>query len=536
MTIRKLIYTVALAVLLLSLLALPALAKDDFRENEAPYKLAVGGLYVTDSNKADILGDGTAVFDSDTYTLTLRNYRHDKLFYIPVSTQPELNALFSVLYLGEKDLTVIVEGECHFAGALRVDHGTLKVQDARVTFADHVNAFFECEYGLLSIENSQITISSVPNLTPLSADRKGNVCAIRAASVRIDDSEIVCEIQTPDFVHYYAFMWAYNDIDVEDSRIVMASPYPIFDWGLMVENGHLNVVDTDLAVTGQKVAIASLSKAFIAADSKIRIEGCINAIAAYAIYLQECDVRLLTFSDAIALQGDSAETVSLIEDSRLKLERLSWQELRKQYGAAFWEAVGEEGTQVVQSYVRFAYGITVSDCVLNLQESRIKVKGYNVGMYMQGDAFLKLHDGVRLTVKKADAAFVAIALTDSSPIVESSRYRTLGKALQCVKLSNNLTGRGQYLFTFARGDVSVGDLAADASLPDVLSASDGSARTLRLYSEGAVPGWAIVLMLFGGAIFALVLLAVLLMFVLPKKKETEAQTAGTDPKNDRETE
>ena len=151
MNFRKLTVVAVFAVLFISLLALPTFAKDAIREEDSPYYLIVGDAYVTDANKADILGDGTAVFDSENYVLTLKNYVSEKTSSLIVDSQTGYKAFFSVFYPGEKDLTVRIEGNCHFMSAVRVDHGTIEVKDATVTFSEHASAMFETNSSNLSI-------------------------------------------------------------------------------------------------------------------------------------------------------------------------------------------------------------------------------------------------------------------------------------------------------------------------------------------------------------------------------------------------
>lgn len=544
MNFRKIVIFSFLAILFVALLALPTFAKDVIEEEDSPYSLIVGDVYVTDANKADILGDGTAVFDSENYVLTIKNFKSDTTSTVTVDSQTGYKSFFSVFYPGEKDLTVKIEGNCHFMSAVRVDHGTIEIKDANVTFSEFASAMFESEYGLISVRNSEITVENVEYIAPLSEDREGMCRAISAASIEVYDSKITCDVENPTMNAYHdAFVYAYNDLIIENSKVSVSAPFSVFKFVFYAGSGIFGMENTDIIVERQAIPFVSISKVFSAINCDINVKECENAIAAASLSLKDCSLTASTFFDAITLQSDEDLTSSIILDSKVKLTNLSQDKYESTFGEAFWksfedtekEEYGNDFKTFMQKYYEgrpyspLPRGLILSGGVLNFEQSRIVIKGYKVGIYAQGESYFKLHKGVLAKIKASKVAFLAVSAVDVSPFANSDSFSSFGKNVQGATLSNYLTGRGNQLFTFSSGKVEVGELAADASSIMLVDAMEGAARNIRLQTSGAIPVWVVVLLFFACIVVVLVALALVLTFALPKpeakKKETEEAKA-----------
>lgn len=536
MNFRKMITLSFFVMLFIALLALPTFAKDAIREEDSPYSLIVGDVFVTDANKADILGDGTAVFDSENNVLTIKNFSSEKMSTITVNSQTGYKSFFSVFYVGEEKLTVKIEGNCHFMSAVRVDHGEIQIKDATVTFSEYANAMLESEYGLITIQNSEILVENVEYIAPLSEDREGRRSAISAASIQIFDSKIVCDVKNPTMDSYHdAFLSADNDMVIENSKINVSAPFPVFQCALYAGNGILGMENVRVTIERQEIAIASISKIFSAIDCNIKISECKSAIAAAKISLQDCTLNGSTFSDAIAVQNETDADASVILDSKVKITNLSQKKYESVFGKAFWNSLEDEEKAEYKNdfdafmrahyqqmpYSQIQCGIILIDGTLGVENSKIILKGYDVGVYTKGQTYFKLKSGVRMNIKANDVAFLMLSTVSMSPFIESDTFRTFGKDVVNVKLPQQLVDGENQIFTFSSGKVEVGTLLSDASLASVVDAVDGAARHVRLYTAGAIPVWLIALLFFGGTIVVLVVLALILIAVLPNPKKVQ---------------
>ena len=543
MKLRKVITLSFLTVLFMIVLALPTFAKDVIREEDSPYSLIVGDVFVTDANKANVLDDNTVVFDSENYILTIKNFSSEKTSTIVVDSQTGYKSFFSVFYAGEKELTVRIEGNCSFMSAVRIDHGKIEIKDANITFSEYASAMFECEYGLISIQNSEILVENVEYIAPLSEDRAGRRSAISAASVEIFDSEIVCDVKNPTMDAYHdAFLSADNDMIIENSKISVSAPFSVFQCALYVGNGILGMENTRVSIERQAIAIASISRIFSAIDCDIKIGECENAIAAAKISLQNCSLIASTFFDAIAVQSEKSADASVILDSKVKATNLSQKKYESVWGKAFWNSLEDaekaeynndfdtfmQTCYQNQPYSQMQCGMIIVDGTLGVENSKIILKGYDVGVYTQGETYFKLKNGVRMNVKANDAAFLMVSAVLISPFFESDTFRAFGKELVNVTLDQQLAEGGKYIFTFTSGKVDVGTLSSDASWASVLDAVNGASRHVRIYTAGAISMWLIVLLFFAGTIIVLVTLALVLICVLPKPEKEQKENSKNE--------
>ena len=543
MKFRKIIIFSLLTLLFMIFLAMPTFAKDVIDESKSPYSLIVGDIYVTDANKEDILGDGSAKFDSQNYVLTIKDYTSDNTSTLVVDSQTQYKSFFSLFYAGEKDLTVQIEGDCHFMSAVRVDHGKIEITNAKVTFSEYASAMFECEYGLITIRNSEILVENVEYIAPLSEDREGIGCAVRASSIEVYDSKIVCDVKKPTMNSYHdAFLFADKDMIIENSKVSVSAPFSIFRCVLYVGGGIFGMDNTRVSIERQAIAIASISKIFSAIDCDIKISECENAIAAAKISLQDCSLTASTFFDAIALQCEQGSGASVIIDSKVKLTNLSQKKYESVFGKAFWgsleDAEKAEYNSDFDAFMKTYYqnnpypemqcGIIIVDGTFAVENSKMVLKGYDVGMYTQGETYVKLKSGVLMNIKANKAAFLMVSVSPISPFFESDAFRSFGKEFVNVALPQQLAEGANQIFTFASGKVEVGALSSDASWASVADAVDGAAHHVRLHTAGAIPVWLVVLLFCGALVVVLVALALILISVLPKPEKEQKENSKNE--------
>lgn len=111
-----------------------------------PYDLVVAGVYVTEENRHDVLGDGTVRFDPVTDTLQLK--------------QADLSYEGIVVHASQMDLTIEVLGECSLISttenAIRLDVGDLAIRGGSLTVRGGLNGIFV--YGDAMLTNCRVAV------------------------------------------------------------------------------------------------------------------------------------------------------------------------------------------------------------------------------------------------------------------------------------------------------------------------------------------------------------------------------------------
>ena len=103
---KKLVSVIAALALCAALL--PAAAFAPAKAHAASgYNLWLAGTQITDDSPADVFGDGTAVYDARTSTLTLENF---------VATGEDSGTIGGMLYASRIDLTLVLKGENALVG------------------------------------------------------------------------------------------------------------------------------------------------------------------------------------------------------------------------------------------------------------------------------------------------------------------------------------------------------------------------------------------------------------------------------------
>lgn len=228
------------------------------------YYLKIDKVRVTTENRDDVLGDGTARYDPDTHTLTLKNANlhgdskyhaairytgydtltvtgsatlygdvgihseasdlnienADLTFETEVTAETVGDADMSIGFTGRNGMTIrnstlkiesaVASGQvvCTYP---YISNGDILIQNSTVSVDDGVR----CEYGLssdtiLTIDNSNVTI------------RNANVVAVRGGdnlTISGADTRIIAEINTD--TSKYTPIWCKNSIDLQDGLEVL---------------------------------------------------------------------------------------------------------------------------------------------------------------------------------------------------------------------------------------------------------------------------------------------------------------------------
>ena len=111
-------------------------AESDTADTGVSYNLWLGSTRVTDANKNDILGDGTASFDSNTNTLRLNDPTISSFYYdskVFCGTDPYYNPIYLTCKIYASDMNLNVIGYYHMSEKGRECYG-LYIQNGSVTF------------------------------------------------------------------------------------------------------------------------------------------------------------------------------------------------------------------------------------------------------------------------------------------------------------------------------------------------------------------------------------------------------------------
>lgn len=145
------------------------------------YNVWVGGVQITDENAADILGDGKAVFDAETNTLTLDNVTLSAYydFSAPENNKPETASIYSL-----QELNILVKGTCSLYTSAKNSYNDYGIYCKRPTAqnGEMRDALTITGYD----DEAKLTVSSASTLNETSALYTFD------ADIRIQDIGLTC--------------------------------------------------------------------------------------------------------------------------------------------------------------------------------------------------------------------------------------------------------------------------------------------------------------------------------------------------------
>ena len=213
----------------------------------------VGGVLVTDANSHDILGDGSAKYDPNTYTLTIKNYDAEGVVRTDDSGEASDVALSVYVGVGKTAITVIVEGDCFFSGGVVNMAGKVEVKNASITFGPSAPTFLYARNGALDIVNSKITMEGVNFLSPIFSSTEMGM-GFFASQIGVKDSSFTlkpknCEAYNLNRLD--ALFCSADNSSFQNCDFRISTPFPVFRTLFQAYTNALVFTDCDFDLSGQ---------------------------------------------------------------------------------------------------------------------------------------------------------------------------------------------------------------------------------------------------------------------------------------------
>ena len=230
------------------------------------YDLYVGGIPVTAQNKGDILGDGTAVYNSDTKTLTLTNMSltAEEALFADVDY-----SLGSIIALGE--LNILLVGE----NSIVTEYGSgISVEDLTISAGD--------ENGALDIDAYEYAISCYELTVESGAYHLVGSSGLDAYLVTVNGGNF--DIEAADDASG-AGIFAYRAvINGGIINILFDRSISVAEGGLEINGGEITVTDVgtaieafgDVVINGGKLTLHGLDESYcgiLVSDGNVVING-----------------------------------------------------------------------------------------------------------------------------------------------------------------------------------------------------------------------------------------------------------------------
>ena len=268
------------------------------------YDLYVGGIPVTAQNKGDILGDGTAVYNSDTKTLTLTGMHlstEDALF---ANTEYSLG---SIIALGELHIVLVDEN------SIVAEYGSgISVEDLTISAGD--------ENGALDIDAYEYAISCYELTVESGAYHLVGSSGLDAYLVTVNGGEF--DIEAAD-EEYGAGIFAYRA--VINGGIINI----LFDRSISVSEGGLEINGGEITVTDVGTAIEAFGDVMIN-GGKLTLHG-LNALS-YGIFASDADVIISGDDTVVEIDGFGIGIYLATNESRFGMDGGSLKVSAKDFG------------------------------------------------------------------------------------------------------------------------------------------------------------------------------------------------------------
>ncbi|MBQ8289574.1 MAG: carbohydrate-binding domain-containing protein [Clostridia bacterium] len=213
------------------------------------YDLYVGGIPVTAQNKGDILGDGTAVYNSDTKTLTLTN--------MSLTTEEALFAdedysLGSIIAMGE--LNILLVGE----SSIVTEYGDgIYVEELTLSAANE-NGKLDIDASGYAVYGSEITVNSGSYGLVGSSGLDGYLVTVNGGKFDIE----AADDESGAGIYAYRAVINGGTLDIRFDRSLYVS-----EGGLEINGGEITVTDVgtaieaggDVMISGGKLTLHGLN-------------------------------------------------------------------------------------------------------------------------------------------------------------------------------------------------------------------------------------------------------------------------------------
>ena len=413
-------------------------------------QISVAGVKVTIENAADILGDGSAIYTGQTDTLTIRRYDADGFHTIN-------GILYSVYCSGKTK--IIIEGENHFPQGVYTAGGDIVLNRADVTFGN--SAFFTlyAPYGSLKVTGSKVTLGDLTYVP-------SNNYSVMSKTIVFEKSELTLSTTAPSMNLSAAVIYATENLSATDSDFSISLPYPIS--GAMFMGGNLSFTDCD-------ISIARGNYAFHTPNGYIAFEGCEVSVeqtrsfsSSLDFIASDTDIEATVFYQGIHAVGGENGDGFVAVSSNLVLKMLSFAECEEVVLKKTWENMSnKEKEPYLQSYDRFVdsfrsttykeategnAGIAVSSSGCYLQNAKMNIKGFDVGMLGLYGIPIQMDTRCDLVLDAKVAALLWFALSSDYVLIDD--YRASGSQLTFTEVPENLQRAGLYALCSTEGQLT----------------------------------------------------------------------------------
>lgn len=239
------------------------------------YGLYVGGVEVTDENKADILGNGTAVYNSEANKLTLNNANITEAYDFSSS-----NGWYAGICVIRSGLKILLEGS-----------NSIKFSKDKAVYIYGIESDYDITFSGTGSLNIELT-STLP------------YCGIRTnnGDVTINGGEITVSSQNKDAVRSDK-----KDIVINGGKLTVSSKGNGYN-GLYAQN--------DITVNGGTVTVTMADNGIYSGQGRVNVKGgTVDATSKWGA-IDGC-TGLSVYSSAVLREGDAApgEVVSALTNT-----------------------------------------------------------------------------------------------------------------------------------------------------------------------------------------------------------------------------
>ena len=550
----KYLLSVFVFVLLCAFFVIPASAATDDGTG-----MFVGGVAVTDENRSDILGDGTASFDPETLTLTLKNYKAEGVVRTDDGGKASENALSVYTGVGSSAITVKITGDCYFPGGVVNVIGKIVVEDAKVTFGPSVPTCLFARNGAIDIVDSEIKMQGVNFLSPIFG--AGNMSiGFFASEIGAKNSRFTLDIDSCEAYNLNridALFCAVETAVFDGCRFKVDTPFPVFRTLFQAYNDSLMFHDCRLNLSGQMYCFlaggnpeaeeedlpSDPKKGAVWLDScRVKVKNSYYLLGGSTFQIHNSKIKASLYRGGCIMAGKNENYHNLFKDSRITFKMLSLEDMKKGIWKPYWDAMTEQDQAVYGSFTAFAlaseqseaehptdtFGVFVQNGTTYFETSRITVKGFDYGFFALGKSIVKCMEGAYLHLAAEHSAFVLFSIYDDpfQHDIDVSFGANEGSELS-LPMGTDTQAVGTRLYGIVKkGErLILSEEKAFSSVGEVLSVAEGNLQEIKLLSEGAYNP-ATVGVLVGAGVTVVLLGAIYLLFVYKKhpKQQDEPQS------------
>ena len=489
------------------------------------YGLYVGSTAVTEENKDDILGDGTAEYDPEKKQLII-----DDATVTGGASSGDF--IYSVLSADACD--IVVRGECSFAYGIYTSSGDIRIDRAKVTFEGKAGgySYVTSAAGDVNFEHSKVTCQSLAGIEDYAFSGKNVIVNDTDLQVAVGGTEKKVD----------ALFWAEEALSVDDSDIRVACAYPTIA-ALFTCEGTLGFYSSKFACSGYDYFAYMTDGVFYIDRSELVGTG------SYGFYIQtpaeftRSKITLSAYYQAMILSGeyDTEEKIYtqknqiILRNVDLSLTGLGFDHMEKNVLPMLWRDFGENmmgSYPDLRSYIaacRIAYEETMSglgDNALNItavdfsmRGGYLKSAGYGIGVGASCASTLAFFDNVDISLSCRNAAFLVFG-ADADALWFGEEGIKGDYIVEQVDVSSYLPALGRVLLTLVpTGSALSCDLTGKTAehTSDVLTDVTGYATTVSLRADAHIPAW--VWAAIAAAVLVVAVVCVYVIFVYRSRSE-----------------